>query len=147
MRVADAGIRVVTEETRLNSVCPWRIKIARVFLNSLAEARKTRALPVGSGSTDREAPGPRTNALAVVPPAPHVVKIQPRPGARYSRRWQGAEGRWATFSNTSISFYSRWLPVSWCSAYVACLDGGLEMSGGANCLHGARDPRRKRVRP
>ena len=70
------------EKTRLNSVCPWRIKITRVFLNS-GRAEEKSCSSDWDGSTDREAAYPRTNALAVVPPAPHVVNIQPRPGARY----------------------------------------------------------------
>jgi len=51
-----------------------------------------RAFPIGGGSTETEAADPRADALAVVTSGPHVVKIEPRPGARYFRRRQSADG-------------------------------------------------------
>ena len=44
------GSRRVAEKTRLNSVCPWRIKITRVFLNSRGRAEEIASL------SDRRSP-------------------------------------------------------------------------------------------
>ena len=57
----------------LNSVCPWRIRITRISLASMPGR--------GNPGFSRQA-GVLAVPLAVVSPAPHVVKIQPRRAAR-----------------------------------------------------------------
>src|SRR5271165_2848793 len=73
------GSRREVEKTRLNSVCPWRIKITPSSSDQQAQLR-------------REAPLLAPNVLAVVPPAPHVVKVEPRPRARYFNGGRARKG-------------------------------------------------------
>src|SRR5260370_32461066 len=145
MRVADAGIPGGEGKP------PVKVGLPRADQNhsGFPQFRGSRGKPELSRSerqADREAAYPRTNALAVVPPAPHVVNSSRGPEPGISLRRQGAEGRWASFNNTSISSCLRWLPAFWYCACAASLDGGPETSGGANYLCGAPGLRRKRHR-
>src|ERR1700739_417155 len=83
MRIADAGVLAADGEDPVEFGLPMSDQNHAGFPRFRREPRKLRVLPVGSGSAEGEAAHPRINALAVVPSAPHVVDIQPRPGARY----------------------------------------------------------------
>src|SRR5260370_18064765 len=110
MRVADAGIPGGDGEHPVKFGLP----MADQNHSGFPQFRGSRGKPELSRSerqADREAAYPRTNALAVVPPAPHVVNSSRGPEPGISLRRQGAAGGWASFNNTSISSFLRSLPT------------------------------------
>src|SRR4051794_17172655 len=124
----------VTENKRLNSVCPWRIKITELSyvgeskkenLNSYERERQLRcatAVDVG-------------NQLALFARAPHVVEDTGWVSAKILGAAAGRGRKWATFSNTSMSSSSQWLRHSWFYACAACSGDARETSVAATCSY------------